>query len=199
MKNISKFSLTALALLAFISTGVDAAISVNAVNVTGVNVSGVATASSGASVSASVNTNLDTSVWSATQVESDDQLKAYSQTVSQKDTSVSDISSADSSVSVSFKRPAKLFGFIPVHLKEKATVNVDAEGKSSVTVTKSWWSFLTSSNLKSDDLSSRIASKVASEGSLSANATLSASAKAKILSDIQVAASTVYSASVETK
>lgn len=143
------------------------------------------------------NENLDMSIWSSTQVQSDGELKMYAETLAHNDTSVGNISSTDNSVEVSFKRPARLFGLIPVKVSEKAVVKVNSEGKSEVSVKKSWWAFLAADDLKSSDLSVRITAKLAVEDALASNGNLSASAKAKILSDIQVASNNVYSESAE--
>lgn len=202
MKTTSKFSLTALALVALVATGADAAISVNSATAVGVSTDNKNTSSMNLSVGgddARSKKDLDMSVWSPTQVQSDDQLNTYAQTIAHNYSSVKAITSTDDSVAVTFERPARLFGFIPVKISEKATVVVNSEGKSTVSVTKSWWAFLASENTKAEELVSKIESKLASEGSLSTSASLSAEAKAKILSDIQVSSNTVYNTSSEVK
>jgi hypothetical protein len=178
-------------------------------SLTGVDIGGT---SAGASVSANANvgtqsttttttvnsittvtTNLPTVSSAAVQTDTD--LQAYDAAIVKSDASVGAVSTSDNAVTVSFNRPAKLFGFIPVTAKESVNVVADAQGKETVSVSKSWWSFLASTNFQSDTLSSAIQSKLSSEGTLSTNATLSASAKAKILSDIQASSDAVYTSS----
>lgn len=139
----------------------------------------------------------DASVSSPVQVQTGSDLQAYAETVARTDTSVSAVSTTDSDVDVTFKRPAKLFGFIPTTINETAHVSATAEGGSSVVVRKSWWSFLATSDTMSDDLSTSIQSKVSAHGSLSSNATLSSQAKALIISDIQSSSQALYGASAD--
>jgi hypothetical protein len=139
--------------------------------------------------------NLDLSISSSNQVESDSDLEAFANVLVHNDESVKAISAKDNEVIVVYRRPAKLFGFIPVTVKEEVEVTVDDEGEESVDIDKSWWAFLATTDLRSDELAADLESKLSSQGSLAMDANLSASAKARVLSEIQTTANALYSGS----
>ncbi len=154
-------------------------------------------ATSAGQVSGNTSADLDVSVSSPAQVSTEAELKSYTEAVSKNDASVEAVTaSANNEVVVTFERSAKLFGFIPVTIKENVEVVVNEQGEESVSISKSWWSFLTSADLRSDELSTTLESKLNSRGSLSTEATLSASAKAQVVADIQASAQAVYGANV---
>ncbi len=128
----------------------------------------------------------------AANVSSDTDLKTYAQVVARGDTSVKNVDVKGNDVSVTYERPARLFGFLPVNIKETAHVTVDANGKANVNVDKSWWSFLASDDLQSDQVTSDINASLNANAAVSANGSLTASQKAMILSAIENAESRVY-------
>ncbi len=143
--------------------------------------------------------NLDMSINSSAMVHSDLNLKNYAAVVAKTDSSINVITSSGNHITVTFNRPGKLFGFVPVTLHEKTNVDVDANGHAQVKVHKPWWAFLAKDDLKTDKLSAEIKSRIEADAQMmanvSANAELSAEAKARILSSIQAGAHAVYSAS----
>lgn len=123
-------------------------------------------------------------------------LDAYATSLSSADASVTAVNtSSDNAVSVTYKRPAKLFGFIPVSIMETATVKADENGAASASVRKSWWSVFASTDAKTDQFSADLKSRVQGSTSASANAALTTSEKAVYLADINAAAQATYGAS----
>ena len=100
---------------------------------------------------------------------------------------------SDTSVVVVYERPAKLFGFIPVTLTEKAVVKVEGDA-SSVRVSKSWWSFLATSETRSNEFENQIESEIENNIDMIAEGSLSAEAKTQLVADIQAAAQATYGA-----
>ncbi len=141
--------------------------------------------------------NVDTSISSAAQVGSNVELESYAKTVAYNNATVDVVSTSDNQVAVTYKRPAKLFGFIPVHVKETVKVDVNAEGTASVSVGKSWWAFLAADDLMTGTVSAKLESTLSAHGAFdtSAGASLSAAAKAQILSVINSSEDAVYAAS----
>jgi len=104
--------------------------------------------------------------------------------------------SSNTSVSVTYVHPAKLFGFIPMSLSEKATVSTDAQGKATVNVHKPWWSIFASSGADSATFAAKINAGLQDQSaSIDAQGNLSASAKAALVSQIETAAQATYNAS----
>ena len=133
----------------------------------------------------------------ALQVQNDTDLDSYSMSVKQQDSSVSEVSSDSDSVSVDYKIPAKLFGFISVDLTEKASVKVKDQSTTDVTVSRPWWSVFAKADDHKDALTanikSRIGSNVAASSDVSAG--LSASAKAQLISAIEAGARDTFASS----
>ena len=139
---------------------------------------------------------VDMRVSSPAQVQTSDDLQSYAQVLARQDASVDSVVSDTSSVNVVFARPAHLFGFIPVTIKDDANVSVDANGKLVVSVNKPWWSFLASGNFQEDQVKAKIENAVAAmNNSVQANASLTASQKAEILSAIADSETSVYATS----
>ncbi len=138
------------------------------------------------SANASVDTSVGKIIYSTTTVDSKTETTSSSEVSSAEDTS------SDTQVEVTYKRPAKLFGFISVYVNEKATVKAEKDGSTEVKVRKSWWSFLAKSETRSEEFSSAIKSRVSSDVDISAEGELSASSKAKLVADIKAAAEATY-------
>lgn len=136
------------------------------------------------SADASVNANVGKIIYSTTTVET--------KTTSNSEVSSAEDTSSDTQVEVTYKRPAKLFGFISVYVSEKAIVKAEKDGSTDVKVRKSWWSFLAKSEDRSEEFSSAIKSRVSSDVDVSAEGELSASSKAKLVADIKAAAQATY-------
>ncbi len=127
-------------------------------------------------------------------------LGIYAKGVSASNSSVAEVdTSSDNSVSVEYARPAKLFGFISIHLPETAVVKVNADGTTVAKVHKAWWSFLASSDTHSDEFSTALQSRIDSDAFVNASAgvkgELTASQKIQYIADIVAAAKAAYSAS----
>jgi len=159
-------------------------VTTNTNTTTGVNLMVV-----GASIRSSGN--IDQSINSSAQVQSDDSLNSYAQVVANNDPAINTVSATGNDVTVTYNRPAHLFGFIPVTMNEDANVTVDSTGKAVVAVNKPWWAFLASTSAQSDKFAAAIQSAI-NNGSLTVNGSLSASDKAKVLSAIESADATVY-------
>jgi hypothetical protein len=115
-------------------------------------------------------------------------LNADAQSIAQSDASVSAVSTSNNNVSISYNVPARLFGFIPVNMTETASVDTSAQGSTpKVSVHRSWWSFLASTNSNADTstFSSNISSRIGA----------SASSQATIMADIESAARASMSSS----
>ena len=102
---------------------------------------------------ATVTTSVDTSA----------SVKAYVESVEESDKNIDDVKSTSDHVSVSYKQPAKLFGFISMDMSVKGSVDT----KGNVRVNYPWYSFLT--NYKSDtklesDINIAVSSIVDTEG-----------------------------------
>ncbi len=157
-----------------------------------------------ASLNAGANSNTNVSAGLMTgsaQVQTDSDLDTYSMTVKQQDSSVSSVSSSDNDVSVEYHVPAKLFGFISVNMPEKASVSVDSQNETSVSVHRPWWSVFASVNgHTTESLQSRIKAHVPSAlpTSASGTASLNASTKAQFISAIETGAHEVFGASSKT-
>ena len=105
------------------------------------------------------------------------------------DSNISSVSAASDSVEMSYKQHAKLFGFIPVTVDAKATV----DGSGNVSVSYPWYAFLMATN-KSDleaDIQSRVSTDlnvaVSSSGQASAEsaARLSADEQARVVAAVK--------------
>ena len=94
-------------------------------------------------------------------------LSGYIAAEMKADKNISSVEAASGEVVVTYKQPAKLFGFIPVTIA--ATATVDASG--NVEVSYPWYAFLMVTN--KSDLEARIQDSVSAE--LGANAAQSAS------------------------
>ena len=95
-------------------------------------------------------------------------LSGYIAAEMKADKNISSVESASGEVAVTYKQPAKLFGFIPVTIA--ATATVDASG--NVEVSYPWYAFLMVTN--ESDLEARIQDSV--DATLGANAQLGAGA-----------------------
>ncbi len=159
-------------------------------------------------VGATTNANTDTNntqgalggsitVSTPGQVQSDTDLDAYSMSIQQNDASVSAVSSDDTSVSVDYKVPAKLFGFISLNMTETASVEVGDNNSTEVYVSRPWWSFMAKADDHKDAFASRIKSHLPQNVSASAtaDARLTASEKAQLISAIQAGAHETFAAS----
>ncbi len=125
-------------------------------------------------------------------------LQSVAGTIQSSNSSVASVDvSNDTQVSVTYHRPAKLFGFIETTITEKATVSTDASGKAMISVEKPWWSFLATSDTNSaaftDALQTRLNASAATMDTVGADGKLSVSGKAYLLTQIEAAAEATYS------
>ena len=110
---------------------------------------------------------VEATVSSPSGVETQADLSGYIAAEMKADKNISSVEAASGEVAVTYKQPAKLFGFIPVTIA--ATATVDASG--NVEVSYPWYAFLMVTN--KSDLEARIQDSVSAE--LGANAAQSAS------------------------
>ena len=152
---------------------------------------------------------VEATVSSPSGVETQADLSGYIAAEMKADKNISSVESASGEVAVTYKQPAKLFGFIPVTIA--ATATVDASG--NVEVSYPWYAFLMVTN--ESDLEARIQDSVAAElggnaaqsasvgkdgivsGNASATGTVQANANAN--AEAQVQAATQLSAETQAK
>ncbi len=120
----------------------------------------------------------------------DAQLNAYAQAIAENDPSVSAVSTTDNNVSISYKVPVKLFGFIPVYETETISVDTSVQGSAPhASVHRSWWSFLAAGN------NSGNVAAFSSNLNDSLSASASGSSQTQIMAEIEAAARSSMSAS----
>ena len=139
---------------------------------------GVSTGVTTGTIAPSVNTNTVAS-FNMSSIITDEDLSAYVESQMSADTNLKNVTHTDSSVTVAYKQPAKLFGLIPSSLT--ATTEIKADG--TVTVSYPWYAFLYSKTVTSTDLETSISSTVS--GLLVAETIITPEAKAEIVSRIQ--------------
>jgi hypothetical protein len=124
-------------------------------------------------------------VTSASSVGSRNDLSAYASGMVKADADVSGVQLSDTSVSVSYKQRAHLFGFIPVFVDATASVGSDGE----TTVTYPWYAVFatTDSTALQSDVQAATAATVSSD---TAQGALSVSGQAKLLAEIHDAMKT---------
>ncbi len=132
---------------------------------------------------ASVESDASTGAMNSEAVSTDDDLSAYAKSTIASDDNVERITAASDSVAVSYREPARLFGFIPMHIP--ATADADASG--AVRIHYPWYRFLVATN--SADLQSSVESRV--HASLAGNAKVSggfsASDRARVIAALHSA------------
>jgi hypothetical protein len=136
-------------------------------------------------------------ITSAAAVRTDADLEEYARAKAYGEASIDAIGSDESEVAVSFNRPAKLLGFIPVFMNEEATVSMESDGKATVKVDNSWWAFMAKNEDRSEAFAADIRTRIAPTVQNSLDASLSAAAKARILSGILASSEATYSTSAE--
>lgn len=100
--------------------------------------------------------------------------------------------SNDNKVTVVYKRPAKLFGFISTQIREEVSVEVGSDGSQTVEVKKSWWSIFAKSEAKVEEFETAIKSRLGASAQVSAGGELSASERARLEAEIDAAAVATY-------
>ena len=150
------------------------------------------------SISSSLEADVD--LEASTFVDEDIKVEAKSETkksVEEEDSEeVRDLeeinTSSENEVVVVYKRPAKLFGFIRTYVREEATIEVEADGRYTVEVEKSWWSIFAKSETKVREFKAAIQSRLSVSTKVSAGAELSASEKTRLVTEIQAAEEVIY-------
>ncbi|MES2623001.1 MAG: hypothetical protein V4576_01175 [Patescibacteria group bacterium] len=99
----------------------------------------------------------------------------------------------DDKVTVTYKRPAKLFGFIPVSITERATVKVEDDGTRTAEVSQSWWAFMAKANTKTKEFLAALKSRLQANANVSSSTTLTATEKTQYVTEINAAADAAYS------
>jgi hypothetical protein len=120
-------------------------------------------------------------VSSPASVQSKSDLSAYASGVVRADTDVSNASLSAKAVSLAYRQPAKLFGFIPVYLQATATVNADG----STNVSYPWYAFLTTKDSATLESDVRVATKDTVSANADVNAGFSAATQAKLLAEMR--------------
>ncbi len=143
------------------------------INVTTDSQASTSNTSSGISVSGVINVG---------DVSSDTGVQAYSQSISDSDSNVSDVSTNDTHVSVSYKEPAKFLGFISTHIS--VTAESDSSGK--VKIKHPWYAFLMKTQNESS-LQADAQVRAQSVTSAQAGATMSAQTKAALVQALYAA------------
>ncbi len=142
-------------------------------------------------------------VVSATQVNTDADLKVFSENVTKKNGNVAKVEvsaegKTESEVKVIYRHRGKLLGFIPVTVRSKTEVLAEADANLAVSSHLSWWSFLVA---KTNYDRAELESQIRENTIVKANAKVDASAGAKarvaeaVIAEIQAQAMTQLSAS----
>lgn len=127
---------------------------------------------------------LGVAITSSTQVNSDADLRVFSENMTAKNSNVSKIvisseEDEESEVVVVYRHRGKLFGFIPVSLKSVTSVKAEANSSIEVNSGLSWWSFLVAGeNYSGTELKSSIENNTTVKANMSADA--SAGARARV-------------------
>ncbi len=124
----------------------------------------------------------------ANSVVTEEDLTTYVDSQMTTDANLKEVSYTDTTVTVAYKQPAKLFGFISSSLT--ATAEVQADG--TVEVSYPWYAFLYSKTVTAADLETELSSSVS--GMVTADTTLTAQAKAQIASRLQAALAASFNA-----
>lgn len=171
---------------------------------TGVQTQSTSSGSVNSSTRLNVNTNIvdvgvNATTTSVTTSQKDEDDSSSDDITVSTNSNTSIDTSSDNEVSVEYKRPSKLFGFISVNLTEKATVHEDSNGNPKVKVSKSWWSIFATDDTQTEKFSNALKARIQSQASVSANgsAGLTASEKEMYVSEINAAAEATYGASVQ--
>jgi hypothetical protein len=135
-------------------------------------------------------------VVNAAQVASSADLSVFSNNLAVQDSNVArvDASSGDA-VTVEYKHPARLFGFIPVTINSSTTVAPAADGSVSVRTTLPWWHVFVSGvgDVTAADATLQNSTTVAADASAGA----SAQAKAQIAQAVVAALDAQFKAQVQ--
>lgn len=87
-------------------------------------------------------------------------LGTYVGDIVARDKDVNDVTVDKDKIEVVYNKPAKFFGIFPTKIKEKVSVNTNAEGKVKVEVERPWWALFTnekvSKNKVKEDVEKRI-------------------------------------------
>jgi len=113
-------------------------------------------------------------------VKSDSDLEVYAKTLVSKDANIKSIMVNENDTALSYKEPAKLFGFIPI--KMSATVHVGTDG--TVTVKWPWTSFMVKKKVKVDQ--AEVSSTLSSQGLISASTDGDAAVNSSVTTRAQV-------------
>jgi hypothetical protein len=112
----------------------------------------------------------------AAMVQSSDQLSTYAAGMMHADANIQDVQSSPSMVSVSYKKPGELFGFIPTTITEQGEVKSDG----TVTFSYPWYHFLVSTN-DNANLQTNLQAQVQPMLNANMNGTFSAQDQAQIM------------------
>jgi len=119
-------------------------------------------------------------------------LSAYASGVVGGDKNVDAVAASEDSVSVSYKQPAKLFGFIPIFLSATATVKSTGE----TTVSYPWYAFLATTDSAMVESNVKAATAATLAANAGADAKLSAATQAKLVEEIHAALKSSLEASL---
>lgn len=142
---------------------------------------------SGISFSVKASGNVDTSIKSSAQVSNETELQSYASVVVNESETVEEVEAEQNELTVTYKSKVKLFGFIPLTIKNRAEVtlneNTNGSVESQVKVKMPWYRFLLKAETKAQDTEAEIKSKI--DSAVSAHATVDAQAHAKALGVVE--------------
>ena len=153
-----------------------------------------------ANIDITVKTNgtTDNSISNSSQVSNETELKSYATVVVNKNESVEKVEAKQKELAVTYKSKAKLFGFIPLTVKNKAEVtlteNENSTVASKVKVKMPWYKFLLKVDSKASDSESKIKKEI--DKVLISHINIDAQAHAKTLEAIETTLSSNTSASI---
>jgi len=137
-------------------------------------------------------------VTSANQVNSETDLKIYSENVSIKDPSVTKVeatseSDGKSEIKVGYTHKGKLLGFLPINIHSTTIVEVEENGEVKVHSRLPWWSFLVAKqNYNREDVESRVRNNATIKANAQVNASATSKAKVAeaIVAEVEASANT---------
>lgn len=121
------------------------------------------------------------------QVTSGQDLHTFVLSLVNKNKDITNVTTAEDRVSVTRNVPTKLFWFIPLTVKETASVISWGDGTNQVSVTRPWWNFFSKYETTTSSTTADIEFGIKNIPTGEFKAVLDATTKARIISEIEAA------------
>ncbi len=139
------------------------------------------------SIKASGSSDVDTSIQTSAQVSNETELESYATVVVQESDAIEEVEAKQNELKVTYASKAKLFGFIPLTVKNEARVelseNANGAVESEVRVKFPWYQFLFTVENKAQETETKIKQTV--DSAVQAHATIDAQVHAKALGAVE--------------